>query len=213
MTSEGGSGRHSTVRSAPNGRARADARAAVVQAWKRSGWPWPPRSPRDYARLEQLMAAYLAVVFPEIDEQRRGVLVGRTLDRFMAPLHAQGLRGDWRDPEELVQALEDAALDRAEETPRPDSSRDDDRVTALAFGACPARVRVGLAALARAGKALDYQVVTQYLDLVELDPTRPPKSAGVVAALQSTAVTVSRVRQILLDFRQWVQAGSSDDNA
>ncbi len=157
------------------------------------------------------MAAYLAVVFPEIDEHRRGVLAGRTLDDFMAPLYKP--REPRRDPEELVQALEDAALDRAEETPRPDSSRDDDRVTALAFGACPARVRVGLAALARAGKALDYQVVTQYLDLVELDPTRPPKSAGVVAALQSTAVTVSRVRQILLDFRQQVQAVSSDDNA
>ena len=34
----------------------------------------------------------------------------------MAPLHAGRPRDDPRDPEELVQALEDAALDRTEES-------------------------------------------------------------------------------------------------
>jgi len=202
-----------TARNAPNGRVREDSRAAVVQAWRRAGWPQPPRSRRDYARLEQRMAGYLAVVFPEIDEPRRGDLVGRTLDGFMAPLHARRPRDLWRDPEELVQALEDAALDRAEETPRLGSGRDDERVTALAFSATPTRVRIGLAALAAAGNALDYQVVTQYLDLVDLDPTRPPSSAEVVAGLRPAVVTKHRVRQVLLDFRRRVEAVGCDDDA
>ncbi len=159
------------------------------------------------------MAAYLAVVFPEIDERDRDALVCRTLEGFMAPLHARRPRDDPRDPEELVQALEDAALDRTGETPRLGRSRDDDRVTALAFSATPTRVRIGLAALAAAGNALEYQVVTQYLDLVDLDPTRPPSSAKVVAALQSAEVTDLKVRQVLLDFRRRVEAVAHDANA
>jgi hypothetical protein len=211
MTSEG-EGR-TTARNAPNGRARNDARAEVVQAWKRAGWPRPPWSPRDYARLKKHMAAYLAIVFPEIDELRRDDLVGRTLDTFMAPLHARRPRHYQRDPEELVQALEDAALDRAEETPRLGSGRNDGRVTSLAFSASPERVRIGLAALAAAGDALDYQVVTKYLDLVDLDPTRPPSSVEVAAGLRPAEVTEHRVRQVLLDFRRRVEAVVCDDDA
>jgi hypothetical protein len=158
------------------------------------------------------MAAYLAIVFPEIGQPRRDDLVGRTLDSFMAPLHARRSRNNQRDPEELVQALEDAALDPAE-TPRLGSGRNDGRVTSLAFSATPDRVRIGLVALAVAGDALDYQVVTKYLDLVDLDPTRPPSSGKVAAALRPAAVTEHRVRQVLLDFRQRVEAVACDDDA
>jgi hypothetical protein len=202
-----------TARPAPPQRARNDARAAVVEAWKRAGWPRPPRSIRDYARLEKHMAAYLAIVFPEIDEPRRDDLVGRTLDTFMAPLHARRPRNYRRDPEELVQALEDAALDRAEETPRLGSGRNDGRVTSLAFSASPEQVRIALAALAAAGDALDYQVVTKYLDLVDLDLTRPPSSVEVAAGLRPAEVTGHRVRQVLLDFRRRVEAVVCDDDA
>jgi hypothetical protein len=202
-----------TARSAPNGRARKEAQAAVVQAWKRAGWPRPPRSRRDYARLEQRMGAYLAVVFPEIDERRRGDVVGRTLDGFMAPLHARRPPDYQRDPEELVQALEDAALDRTEEAPRLGCGRNDERVTALAFSATPTQVRIGLAAVAAAGNAFDYQVLTQYLDLVDLDPTRPPRSAEVAAGLRPAVASEHRVRQVLLDFRRRVEAVARDDSA
>ncbi len=132
---------------------RADARQAIVEEWRRAGWPQPPRSGADYARLQERMIAYLAVVFPEVDHRCRGHIVGRTLSVFMAPLHARRPRQEWPEPEALVTALDDALLDRAEEALPPGRGEDDQRVAMLAFRSTPADVRAGLAALAAEGKA------------------------------------------------------------
>jgi hypothetical protein len=199
------SDRRTAVPGGPTARARADARLAVVQAWKGAGWPRPPRTPADYDLLQQKMAAYLAVVFPEVDHRHRGDIVGRTLDVFMAPLHLPRPRHDRVQPEDLVNALEDAALDRAGGAPLPCRDKDDQRVALLAFRSTPAGVRAGLTALAVDGKTLDYRAVTQYLDLVDLDRTRPPSAAEVAAKLRLEAATEQMVGQVIDDFRQRVR--------
>jgi hypothetical protein len=74
-------------------------------------------------------------------------------------------------------------------------------------------VRTGLTALAAEGKAVDYRVVTLYLDLVDLDRTRPPSLTEVVARLRSAAVTEQLVRQVLSAFRRRVQVVKLHDDA
>jgi hypothetical protein len=159
------------------------------------------------------MLTYVAVVFPQVDQRRRGDIVGRTLDVFIARLHAWRPGQEWPEPEALVSALEDVALNRAGEALTPGRDEDDPRVACLAFRSTPAGVRAGLTALAAEGKAVDYQVVTLYLDLVDLDRTRPPGLADVVAGLRPAAVTERMVRQVLTEFRRRVQAVGPHDNA
>jgi hypothetical protein len=184
---------------------RADARQAVIQAWKRAGWPRPPRSGADYEHLAEQMLAYVAVVFPQMDAQQRGDIVGRSLVAFMAPLHARRPRHGWPGPEALVDALEDAALDRAAEVPLPGLDEEDQWVALRAFGSTSAGVRAGLMTLAAEGRAVAYRMVTKYLDLVDLDRTRPPRLADVVKGLGSAGVTEQAVREALRDFRRLVQ--------
>lgn len=200
-----------TVGNAPAGTARAGAREAIVQAWKAAGWPRPPRIGTGYEQIKHSMGAYLEIIFPEINESRRDEIVDRALRGFMAPLYTRRPRHKHPAPEDLVRALEDAALDHAGDEPLVGPN--DQQVAALAFGATPTEVRVGLARLAIDGKALEFQVVTRYLDLVDLDPTRPPSSAEVVTGLGLDAVTEQMVRETLLDFRQRVRAVAANDNA
>ena len=159
------------------------------------------------------MLAYVAVVFPQVDERCRGHIVGRTLDVFMARLHAWRPGHGWPEPEALVSALEDVALNRAGEALTPGRDEDDPRVASMAFRSTPAGVRAGLTALAAEGKAVDYRVVTLYLDLVDLDRTRPPGLSDVVAGLRSPAVTEQMVRQVLIEFRRRVEVVGPHDNA
>jgi hypothetical protein len=194
-------------------RARADARQDIVEAWKRAGWPRAPQSGAHYERLKQRMLTYVAVVFPQVDQRCRGDIVGRTLDVFMARLHAWRPGQEWLEPEALVNALEDVALNRAGQALTLGRDEDDPRVACLAFRSTPAGVRAGLTALAAEGKAVDYRVVTLYLDLVDLDRTRPPSLAEVVAGLRSAAVTEQMVRQVLTEFRRRVQVVKPHDNA
>jgi hypothetical protein len=203
--------RHTIVGKAPFGTVRADAREAIVRAWKAAGWPRPPRTETGYEHLQQCMAIYLQILFPEISPSRRDDIVGQALREFMAPLHARRHRHDHPPPEDLVRALEDVALDQADDLLWV--GRNDQQVATLAFGATPEDVRVGLAGLAVDGKALEFRVVTQYLDLVDLDPSRPPSSAEVVAGLGSGTATEQMVRQALLDFRQRLKAVAADDHA
>jgi hypothetical protein len=191
---------------------RADARQDIVEAWKRAGWPRAPHSGADYERLRQRMLAYVAVVFPQVDRRCRGEVVGRTLDVFMARLHARRPGHRWPEPEALVDALEDVVLNRAEEMLTPAWDEDDPRVASLAFRSTPARVRAGLTALAAEGRAVDYRAVTLYLDLVDLDRTRPPSLVDVVAGLRSVAVTEQMVRQVLTEFRRRVQVVDPHDD-
>src|SRR4051794_20928862 len=194
-------------------RARADARQDIVEAWKRAGWPRAPQSGAHYERLQQRMLTYVAVVFPQVDQRCRGDIVGRTLDVFMARLHAWRPGQEWLEPEALVNALEDVALNRAGEALTTGRDEDDPRGACLAFRSPPAGVRAGLRALAAEGKAVDYRVVTLYLDLVDLDRTRPPSLTEVVAGLRSAAVTEQMVRQVLTEFRRRVQVVKPHDNA
>ena len=157
--------------------------------------------------------AYVALVFPEVDEGCRDHIVGRTLDVFMAPLHARRPRHERPDAEALVSALEDAVLDRAEEALLRDRDEDDQRVALLAFRSSPAGVRAGLAALAAEGRAADYRMVTKYLDLVDLDRTRPPGLDAVVAAVRPTVVSEHLVRSVLHAFRLRVDETSPHDPA
>jgi hypothetical protein len=196
----------------PTARARAEARREIVESWRRAGWPTAPQCEADYERLQQRMLAYVAVVFPQVDERRRGEIVGQTLQVFMAPLHARHPGHAWRQPEALVDALEDVALNRAGAALTPGRDEDDPRVASLAFRSTPAGVRAGLTALAAEGKAVDYRVVTLYLDLVDLDRTRPPSLAEVVARLRSAAVTEQLVRQVLSAFRRRVEVVKLHDD-
>jgi hypothetical protein len=158
------------------------------------------------------MASYLDRLFPEIDQGECAEIACEALVRFMAPLLAHRDRGEHPAPEDLVRALEDAALDRAAAERGP-SDRDDQRVATLAFGVDPARVRLGLANLADDGATLEFRMVTRYLDLVDLDRTRPPSSAEVIAGLAADiTATELRVRQTLLDFRHRVTADAVDDD-
>lgn len=204
--------RRTVARGDLTARARAEARQEVIEAWKRAGWPGAPHSEADYELLRQRMLAYLAVVFPQVGQRCRGDIVGRTLDVFMAPLHARRPGQAWPEPEALVNALEDVALNRTGEAPTPERDEDDPRVASLAFRSTPAGVRAGLTALAAEGKAVDYRMVTLYLDLVDLDRTRPPRLAEVVVGLRSAAVTEQMVRQVLDEFRRRVQVVSPHDN-
>jgi hypothetical protein len=197
----------------PTARARAEARREIVESWKRAGWPTAPQCEADYERLQQRMLAYVAVVFPQVDQRRRSEIVGQTLQVFMAPLHARHPGHGSRQPEALVNALEDVALNRAGAALTPGRDEDDPRVASLAFRSTPAGVRTGLTALAAEGKAVDYRVVTLYLDLVDLDRTRPPSLAEVVARLRSAAVTEQLVRQMLSAFRRRVQVVKLHDDA
>jgi hypothetical protein len=157
------------------------------------------------------MTIYLRILFPEISPSRCDDIVGQALREFMAPLHACRHRHGQLLPEDLVRALEDAALDQADDLPRV--GRNDQQVATLAFNATPDDVRVGLARLAVDGRALEFRVVTQYLDLVDLDPTRPPTVAEVVAGLGPDTATEQMVRQALRDFRQRLKAMAADDHA
>jgi hypothetical protein len=94
----------------------------------------------------------------------------------------------------------------------PAWDEDDPRVASLAFRSTPARVRAGLTALAAEGRAVDYRAVTLYLDLVDLDRTRPPSLVDVVAGLRSAAVTEQMVRQVLTEFRRRVQVVDPHDD-
>jgi len=111
-----------------------------------------------------------------------------------------------------VSALEDAALDRAVEAPLPGLGEDDQWVASRAFGSSPAGVRAGLTALAAEGKAVDYRMVTMYLDLVDLDRTRPPSLAEVVSGLGSAGLSEQEVREALRDFRRRVRVVDPRDN-
>jgi hypothetical protein len=197
----------------PTARARAEARREIVESWRRAGWPTAPQCEADYERLQQRMLAYVAVVFPQVDQRRRSEIVGQTLQVFMAPLHARHPGHVWRQPEALVDALEDVALNRAGAALMPGRDEDDPRVASLAFQSTPAGVRAGLTALAVEEKAVDYRVVTLYLDLVDLDRTRPPSLAEVVARLREAAVTEQMVRQVLSAFRRRVQVVKPHDDA
>lgn len=203
--------RHTIVGKAPFGTVRAEAREAIVRAWKAAGWPRPPRTETGYEHLQQCMAIYLQILFPEISPSHRDDIVGQALRKFMAPLHAHRYQRNQPPPEDLVRALEDAALDQADDLPRV--GRNDQQVATLAFSATPENVRVGLAGLAVDGRALEFRVVTQYLDLVDHDPTRPPTVAEVVAGLGPGTATEQMVRQALLDFRQRLKAVAADDHA
>src|SRR4051794_41971704 len=59
------------------------------------------------------MLTYVAVVFPQVDQRCRGDIVGRTLDVFMARLHAWRPGQEWLEPEALGNAPADVALKRA----------------------------------------------------------------------------------------------------
>src|SRR4051812_17167006 len=203
--------RQTAARDDLTARARADARQEIVEAWKRAGWPRAPHSGADYERLQQGMLAYVAVAFPQVDCRCRGDVVSRTLDIFMAPLHARPGHA-WPQPEALVNALEDVALNRAGEALTPGRDDDDPRVALLAFRSTPGGVRAGLVALAAEGKAMDYRMVTLYLDLVDLDRTRPPNLAEVVAGLRSAAVTEQMVRRVLDEFRRRVEVVKPHDH-
>lgn len=191
--------------------ARAEARQDIGEAGKRAGWPSAPQSSADYERLRQRMLAYVTVVFPQVDRKCRGDIVSRTLDLFMPRLHARRPGHHWPEPEALVAALDDVALNRAGGVLTPGRDEDDPRVASLAFRSTPAGVRAGLTALAAEGRAVDYRVVTLYLDLVDLDRTRPPSLADVVAGLRPAAVTEQTVRQVLDEFRRRVQVDPHDN--
>jgi hypothetical protein len=55
-------------------------------------------------------------------------------------------------------------------------------------------------------------MVTKYLDLVDLDRTRPPSLVEVVTGLGSTGVTEQGVREALRDFRRRVRVVEPRDN-
>jgi hypothetical protein len=205
--------RRTAARDDLTARARADARQEIVEAWKRAGWPRAPLCEADYEHLRQRMLAYVAVVFPQVDQRRRSEIVGQTLQVFMAPLHARHPGHAWRQPEALVNTLEDVALNPAGAALTPGRDEDDPRVASLAFRSTPAAVRGGLTALVADGKAVDYRVVTLYLDLVDLDRTRPPSLGEVVVRLRSAAVTEQLVRQVLSAFRRSVQVVNLHDDA
>jgi hypothetical protein len=204
--------RQPTARTGQIAAVRADAREAITREWKTAGWPQSPRRLADYERLQGCMASYLDRLFPEMDQSECAEIARQALVRFMAPLLARRDRGEHPAPEDLVRALEDAALDHAPAEQAP-SDRDDKRVATLAFGVDPARVRLGLENLADDGATLEFRMVTRYLDLVDLDRTRPPSSAEVIAGLAGdTTVTELRVRRTLLDFRHRVTADTADDD-
>src|SRR3954451_8898679 len=87
--------RRTAARDDLTARARADARQDIVEEWKRAGWPRAPQSGAHYERLQQRMLTYVAVVFPQVDQRCRGDIVGRTLDVFMARLHAWRPGQEW----------------------------------------------------------------------------------------------------------------------
>jgi hypothetical protein len=201
-------------------RASGDAFTAAVTAWRLAGWPQPPRARAGYQQVQCSLCDYLKVAFGGVfTEEQRSQIVENTLTAFMAPLHARPVRGDTPRPEDLVHAVENAALERHDPASYPDggnrpavearSEEDDERLTHLAFGATPAAVRAGLAGLAADGKQAEFLIITQYLDLGDL-AGEPPKSSEVVAKLkplESTSGVIDElaVRAVLLKFRDGIR--------
>jgi hypothetical protein len=198
-------------------RRRDDARAAVIAAWKATGWPNPPATISGYERLTDCMATYLDVVFPQLGPARQDEVVCRTLRGFMAPLHLRPHRSAPPQPEELVAALEDTVLDA--HTDLRSVGFNDDQTAYLGAGAGPDDVREALMGLVADRLALEFRIITQYLDLIDRDSARPPSSTMVAAALGlSGDDAVRTVKPVLLDFRRRVklllaEATTADDHA
>lgn len=189
----------------------AEATAAVTAAWREAGWPRPPCRRLDYRHVQQALVQYLRVAFAgTFTAAERDSIVGTTLVAFMAPLHARVEQPANREPEELVRAVRDAALDRGQATvPRRPSDERDDWLTQIAFGASPDQVREGLRTLQRDDKSTAFLIVTQYLDLGDVTG-EPPRAAEVAANLNRAASTEplseQHVRDVLSTFGRDVRA-------
>jgi hypothetical protein len=199
-----GEERQPHFRAEPVGSASRDARKAIISAWAAGARPLRHGNPADYERMRQLMSAYLDTTFPEVPAAGRLDAVNRALASIVAYENVQ--------PEELIEALDDAGLHPSGRTP-DERHRDDERVARLAFGATTTGVRAALAGLARDGQALEFQIITLYLDLVDRDPSEPPASAEVVAGIGPMPVTEQEVRAALIEFRDHIQRAVADERS
>ena len=152
------------------------------------------------------LITYVIEVFPDrVEAADNHRIVEFTLTTFMAPLHAgTHVTGCSPDPDDLVRAIEDAVLDHAEQ--RVDTARsggrtdlDDAALLRQAFGGAvtPDLYRSVLADLAAEGLALEFQIVSAYLEELEQPSRHPPVLAPEPV-----------VNQVLLDFRNRVAAKS-----
>jgi hypothetical protein len=121
-----GEERQPHFRAEPAGSASRDARKAIISAWAAGARPLRHGHPADYERMRQLMSAYLDTTFPEVPAASRLDAVNRALASIVAYENVQ--------PEELIEALDDAGLHPSGRTP-DERHRDDERVARLAFGA------------------------------------------------------------------------------
>lgn len=197
---------------------RRRAKDAVAAAWRSAGWSHRPRRGVNYQPLCHCLCEYLEASFPgAFSPSEVSETVEKTLQAFMAPLHAGRVLASELSYQGLLGELDDQALERFRSSGQPlddhpfgvtpSTVAEDEELTRALFGADASAVRTALRQLADEGEAVNFLIVSQYLDLGQQWPGRAPKATHVVMEfkdhelLVGVRITEQLVRQALQDFR------------
>jgi len=199
---------------------RARAHQAAIDAWRSAGWPARAPTAAEDVQIKRCLCKYLEASFPgKLSAAEALEIVLEGLQAFIPLLLVRPTRTYNTQPGagDLLEWLTNASLEKlagrrpaCPEHPQftqPSSVTQDEALTDSLLGADPDAVRAGLRTLVADGLTVDFLIITQYLDLGEVAPSRPPRPSQVANELMShrllvgVQVTESDVSSVLLRFR------------